>query len=258
MTPGCALVLTTTWHSGRRPIVTPRRRARIVDSVLVDHERGGRTRARLDLLLAFDERRLAAELALLQPLVGQERDLRRADQAPAALGGVLAHDLFSSETSAASACWKCSASEGERRNSNAFGAQILGDAHAPPRLHLLEDAFGELDGLQAAAEGLGEQALDQATESSFEFAKDRHASTFAQVAGPALPVRDSTRRPVAALLRGPTRPRRTRSARRAGGARRRRSFTRAVRWRANTSTRIASRKRSVAGRLTSRYPPSVP
>ena len=50
----------------------------------------------------------------------------------------------------------------------------LRDADAPPRLHLAHDQLRDLDGLHAAAEGLGEQTFDESTEASFEVAEDRH------------------------------------------------------------------------------------
>ena len=128
---------------------------------------------------------LAAELALLQPGVGLERRPRAARRGPSrAPRRSRGRPALSSVTSAGSACSKCSASAGESGKTKRFGAQT---SETPTRLagiHLLEDALGELDRLQAAAEGLGEEALDQATQASFEFAEDRHAATFAQVGMP--------------------------------------------------------------------------
>ena len=141
----------------------------------MDHQRRGGCRHGLDLLLALDERRLAAELALLQPGVGLERELGRPDQPPATLGGVLTDDLFQLRDERGLGLFEVLRVGRRQPEDERVGRPDLRDADAPPRVHLLEDALGELDRLQAAAEGLGEEALDQTTESSFEFAEDRHA-----------------------------------------------------------------------------------
>ena len=157
-------------------------RARL--AVLMDHERRGGRRHRLDLLLALHERRLAAELALLQLRIGLERDLGRTDQTPPALRRVLADDLLQLRDERGLRLLEVLGVGGRQAEDERVRRPDLRDAHAASGVHLLEDALGELDGLQATAEGLGEQSLDQTTESSFEFAEDRHGSTFAQVGRP--------------------------------------------------------------------------
>ena len=80
----------------------------------------------------------------------------------------------SSLARAVSACSNRSASSVESENSKWFGAQTLVEADGAPGVHLLDQSLGELHGLDAAAERLGEQAFDEAPQASFEVAEVRH------------------------------------------------------------------------------------
>ena len=114
-----------------------------------------------------------------------ERDLGRTDQSPAALVGVLADDLLQlASTSAASACWKRSASSVESANSNAVRRPDLVDATLRPASISLTMRLASSTGWTPLRNVLENRPSTRPTEPSFEVAEVRHRSTCAQEARP--------------------------------------------------------------------------
>ncbi len=154
--------------------VSPVERDRAFDAVFADHEHRCRRGRGLEPLRPLDEGRHAADVALLQPLVDLERHLGRSDQSPPRSLAFSRITDPSSFAIAVSACSRRSWSSAESENSKWFGAQTSLTPDGAPGVHLLDQTLRELDRLHAGTERLGEEALHEAPQTSFEVAEIGH------------------------------------------------------------------------------------
>jgi hypothetical protein len=126
------------------------------------------------LRFPLHERRLAAELAPADGVIGPELDLGGPDQSPSALGRRVSDDLLELAHQRALDLLKPLGVLRREREHEMVRCPYPLDPHALACVHLTEDALGELHGLKPASERGREEPLDHVPQTSLEVTKDRH------------------------------------------------------------------------------------
>ena len=111
---------------------------------------------------------LAAELPFPQFLVGLELHLGRTDQLPSPLPGAGSHELPELAGHGVFHLLEPGAVIGRQEEHVVVGNPDRAHADGLVRVHLAEQALGQLDRLEAGAEGLREKAFDQPFQATLE------------------------------------------------------------------------------------------
>src|SRR5919106_1572119 len=141
------------------------------------------------------ERGLAAELALRQPPVGLELHLGGPDQLPPALAGPVADQLAELLHQGLLGVLEPFVVRRRHPEHVAVRDPDPADPHGLSGLHLPQQASAELHRLEGGAEGLGEEPLDQAFQTTLEIAKDAHSDAVS-----------AGRTAIRAIISSPSRP----------------------------------------------------